>query len=140
MLHSNSEHDHVPQPGTSGDATLLFMAPEAILTHRFTFETDVWALGCILFELCTLRSPFGACRTWQQIYQMASRSAHGSVTMAQPLQQWPPPYADWFQALVDAMLEPEPAQRASIGWLVRQPALTVCFYDNYFDYANEAAK
>lgn len=134
--HSDQDH-HVSQPGTSGDGTLLFMAPEAILTRQFTFASDIWALGCVLFELCTLRSPFGHCRDWQQIYRAATRGDYGSVVSPAAASHWPRPYGDWLQELVDGMLEPDAQQRASIGWLVRQPAITAQFYANYFDYANE---
>lgn len=122
------------QPGTKGDGTLLFMAPEAILTRNFTFASDIWALGCVLFELCTLRSPFGHCRDWQTIYRVATRCQYGSVRSP----DWPRPYGDWIQELVDGMLDPDVKNRASIGWLVRQPAVTAQFYANYFDYANVA--
>lgn len=149
-MHS-SDQDHVPQPGTNGDGTLTFMAPEAILTHQFTFETDIWALGCILYELCTLHSPFYQCRTWQEIYKLAttktpSARAPGGPTIESAVQsaividasaKWPKPYGAWFQLLIDGMLHPDPHERASIGWLVRCPIIMRTFYQNYFDYTNE---
>lgn len=114
------------------------MAPEAILTRQFTFATDLWALGCILFELCALRSPFAACRNWQEIYGAAKGRRYGTVSAA-GAGRWAPPWPQWFDELVGAMLEYDAQQRASIGWLVRHPALTASFYGNYFDYANEEA-
>lgn len=40
--------------------TLMYMAPEIILDSRVTasFESDVWSLGCLLYELLTLSHPF----------------------------------------------------------------------------------
>lgn len=128
----------VAQLGTVGPATPLFMAPEALLTHRFGFETDIWALGCILFELCTLRSPFAGCHSWQDIYRMACGKTYGSVQTPWTQRWWSRSHGDGFQTLIDGCLEPKAQRRASIGWLVRQPVLTRTFYRNYFEYGDEA--
>jgi NIMA (never in mitosis gene a)-related kinase len=33
--------------------TLYYMAPEVINRKKYSYESDVWSLGCILYELCT---------------------------------------------------------------------------------------
>jgi NIMA (never in mitosis gene a)-related kinase len=38
--------------------TLFYVSPEVCRGDAFTTKTDVWALGCILYELCTSRKPF----------------------------------------------------------------------------------
>jgi serine/threonine protein kinase len=38
--------------------TPLYMSPEVLQGDGYGFAADVWSLGCILYELCTLRSPF----------------------------------------------------------------------------------
>jgi serine/threonine protein kinase len=35
-----------------------FMAPEMLLRCGYSFEVDVWAVGVVLFELCTGNRPF----------------------------------------------------------------------------------
>ena len=37
--------------------TRIYMSPEAHNNHYKT-STDVWSLGCVVFELCTLKPPF----------------------------------------------------------------------------------
>ena len=38
--------------------TLLYMAPEILDGQPYNHRADIWALGCILYELCTLEKPF----------------------------------------------------------------------------------
>lgn len=38
--------------------TPFYMAPETLLSKTFSFASDIWALGCLLYELCALSSPF----------------------------------------------------------------------------------
>ncbi|CAK0849771.1 unnamed protein product, partial [Prorocentrum cordatum] len=38
----------------TGVGTPAYMAPETMTEMRYDFQADIWALGCILFELCAL--------------------------------------------------------------------------------------
>ena len=38
--------------------TPLYMSPEVLKGSGYDFKCDVWALGCVLYELAMLRSPF----------------------------------------------------------------------------------
>lgn len=38
--------------------TPYYMAPEIWSHSPYDEKADVWALGCVLFELCGLRPPF----------------------------------------------------------------------------------
>lgn len=35
--------------------TPYYMSPEVCENKPYTFKSDVWALGCVLYELCTLK-------------------------------------------------------------------------------------
>ena len=36
------------------------MSPEICASERYTLLSDIWALGCIMYELCTTKVPFNA--------------------------------------------------------------------------------
>ena len=40
--------------------TPYYLAPEACQSEPYTSKTDIWALGVIVYELCTLKQPFQA--------------------------------------------------------------------------------
>ena len=40
--------------------TPLYLSPEVCNNQPYSYGSDMWALGCILFEMCTLRYPFEA--------------------------------------------------------------------------------
>ena len=51
QLESPLEYTQSKQVGT-----FLYMAPEVILENKYNYKIDIWALGCIVYELCTLNT------------------------------------------------------------------------------------
>ena len=37
-----------------------YLSPEIIENSPYTFKTDVWSLGVLLYEMCALKPPFEA--------------------------------------------------------------------------------
>ena len=35
-----------------------YMAPEIIKKQPYNWKSDIWALGCVLYKLCTFKTPF----------------------------------------------------------------------------------
>jgi serine/threonine protein kinase len=54
-MEGTSQHAHTTRfaRGTSS-----YRAPELVKTSKFTNKVDIWALGCILYEVLTLQKAF----------------------------------------------------------------------------------
>lgn len=45
---------------TSKVGTPYYLSPEVCEDRPYNSKSDIWSLGCILYELCTLKHPFEA--------------------------------------------------------------------------------
>jgi NIMA (never in mitosis gene a)-related kinase len=45
---------------TSKVGTPYYLSPEVCEDRPYNEKSDIWSLGCILYEMCTLRHPFEA--------------------------------------------------------------------------------
>lgn len=50
--------DTLLQSGSNQEGTPMYMSPESILYKDYSFSSDIWAFGCVFYELCMLRNPF----------------------------------------------------------------------------------
>jgi p70 ribosomal S6 kinase len=89
--------------------TAQYMSPE-VLTHRgCRFEADIWALGVLIYELCSGRTPFGADKdSRQELYRRLMH--HRNETMTFP---------HWFDAdtcsIIKCFLHEDETQRLGYG-------------------------
>ena len=52
--------------------TPYYLSPEVCENKPYTFKSDVWALGCVLYELCTLKHAFDANNLLSLVYKIIS--------------------------------------------------------------------
>jgi serine/threonine protein kinase len=67
--------------------TPYYMAPECISKQPYDWKADVWSLGCVVYELCCLRTPFndGTAKKslyllWQSALSPPPRCSVGAVS------------------------------------------------------------
>eukprot|EP00163_Fabomonas_tropica_P006305 TRINITY_DN1588_c0_g2_i2.p1 TRINITY_DN1588_c0_g2~~TRINITY_DN1588_c0_g2_i2.p1 ORF type:complete len:668 (+),score=131.80 TRINITY_DN1588_c0_g2_i2:535-2538(+) len=86
--------------------TPLYMSPEVIHGDGYDFRSDVWSLGCVLYELTTLRSPFRAEGT--NIYGIFKKIKNGEF---KPIGDG---YSQELRSMIHRMLSLEPEKRPSM--------------------------
>ncbi len=48
----------------TGIGTPQYLSPEICKMQKYSFKSDVWGLGCVLYELCALKPAF-QCKTYE---------------------------------------------------------------------------
>jgi peptidoglycan glycosyltransferase len=84
--------------------TLAYMAPEHWLGQPAAFSNDIWAVGCVLYELLSGRLPREYAAPMDYVAAAARRDRVVSLELIADV----PP---WLGAAVMAMLSPDPANR-----------------------------
>lgn len=80
------------------------MSPELFKNKPYSYKSDVWALGCVLYEMCNLRHAFDA----QSINGLAVKILRGSYP---PLNNT---YSKQLRDLIQKMLSVKPSTRPTI--------------------------
>ena len=80
------------------------MSPELFKNQAYSYKSDVWALGCVLYEMCNLRHAFDA----QSINGLAVKILRGSYP---PINNM---YSKQLRDLIGKMLSIKPQQRPTI--------------------------
>ncbi|XP_063049184.1 serine/threonine-protein kinase Nek5-like [Engraulis encrasicolus] len=96
--------------------TPYYLSPEICDNKPYNNKTDMWSLGCVLYELCTLRHPFEACGL-RQLVVCICRGRYA-----------PPPghYSPRLRQLIGQLFKVPPRDRPSINTLLKLPLLQSC--------------
>ena len=89
--------------------TPCYYSPERCRGQQYGTPSDVWALGCILFECLTLERPFKA----QSLHDLVSS------VLNQPTPKLPEDTNIALQEVIELALVKEPSQRGSVEALLR---------------------
>uniref|UniRef100_A0A7S4BXW9 non-specific serine/threonine protein kinase n=2 Tax=Chrysotila carterae TaxID=13221 RepID=A0A7S4BXW9_CHRCT len=85
--------------------TPLYMSPEVLDGRGYEWKSDVWSLGCLLYELATLRSPFKSVGDKDNLYTLFKKISTGQF------EKLPTDYSKTLCELVRAMLQTDPTAR-----------------------------
>ncbi|XP_019935036.2 NIMA-related kinase 12 [Paralichthys olivaceus] len=80
-----------------------YLSPELCQDVPYSSKSDIWALGCLLYELCALRSPFAASNLMSLLYKI-TRGEYEPV---------PDVFSDNISSLIKRMLSLDPENRPS---------------------------
>ncbi|KAG8535903.1 hypothetical protein GDO81_027504 [Engystomops pustulosus] len=90
--------------------TPLYMSPELVLERPYDHRSDLWALGCIVYELLVGTPPFYT----HSIFQLVS------IITQQPV-RWPRGVSAELKDFLQGLLMKDPTLRLSWPELLRHP-------------------
>lgn len=89
--------------------TPYYMSPEICQNLPYSFKSDVWSLGCVLFELCTLEHPFKSPNLLNLVYKIVHEDP-GPI---------PSKYSPELQDLVLLLLQKRVSDRPTLDELIQ---------------------
>uniref|UniRef100_A0A1B6FIW2 non-specific serine/threonine protein kinase n=1 Tax=Cuerna arida TaxID=1464854 RepID=A0A1B6FIW2_9HEMI len=95
--------------------TPYYMSPEVIKGNKYDRKSDIWALGCLVYELCALSPPFTSC----DINQLATLIRDGRFD---PI---PANYSADLQKIIELMLSVEHQYRPTIEMILHHPTVVL---------------
>lgn len=105
---------------TTAIGTPYYLSPEICQRRPYNYKSDMWAVGCVLYEMCALRHPFDA----ENFEDLILKILRGSY---RPLQT---SFSSLLQDLTSVMLRTNPERRPSADALLITPALKP-YVENY---------
>ncbi|XP_018764165.2 serine/threonine-protein kinase Nek5 [Serinus canaria] len=93
--------------------TPYYLSPEICENRPYNNKTDIWSLGCVLYELCALKHPFQG----NSLHELVLKICRGRF---QPVS---PNYSYDLRILISQMFKISPRDRPSINSILRKPFL-----------------
>eukprot|EP00899_Mesostigma_viride_P019335 jgi/Mesvir1/27402/Mv07203-RA.4 len=121
--------DNTNDFATTVTGTPYYMSPECCQNQKYTFKSDIWSLGCILYELCTLKHAFDAENLLSLVYQIVAGT-------------FPPVPAQYqqFESLVRVMLARDANQRPTATQLLNGIPFVKEEADSFYSKISELEK
>ncbi|OHT13795.1 hypothetical protein TRFO_16022 [Tritrichomonas foetus] len=101
--------DHTAQLSKTAIGTPYYLSPEICQGKAYNMKSDVWSLGCVLYELCTLQHAFDA-KNMNGLIMKILRSKQNPI---------PYSYSQNLRTLVDNLLQKVPSKRPSINQILK---------------------
>ncbi|KAG0336354.1 G2-specific serine/threonine protein kinase [Podila horticola] len=81
--------------------TPYYMSPELISSSQYDARSDIWSLGCVVFEMCALQPPFLA----DTLPQLTAKIKQGNIRAL------PSSYSPELNQIIREMLQVDPRRR-----------------------------
>ena len=93
--------------------TPFYMSPEICAAEKYTLKSDIWSLGCIIYELCAREPPFNA----KTHFQLVQKIKDGRVAML------PDMYSPELNQVIRDCLKVNPDRRPDTVQLLNLPVV-----------------
>ena len=102
------------------------MSPEIFKNKPYSYKSDVWALGCVLYEMTTLNHAFDA----NSLNGLATKIVKGKYPPINPK------YSKHLSELIGQMLQLNPQQRPDLDQILRKPFIKKHIVNFFTDIAS----
>ncbi|XP_037957393.1 aurora kinase A [Teleopsis dalmanni] len=114
-----------------GGGTLSYMAPEVINGGKCDFKSDIWALGCILYEMCTGYTPFREALDFEDMKYLTYKKTTPQLNCDGIAFR----YGSVWSQLCAKMIKYDPLKRPALPEIITyHNIITIPFYFKYFEY------
>ncbi len=93
--------------------TPYYLSPEIVQNKPYSFKSDIWSLGILLYEVTSLKMPFDA-NSLPLLYVKIIRGNYATV---------PTSYSKELKYLINSLLLIDPDKRPSINEILRLPLI-----------------
>jgi len=108
------------------DSFYADMSPEIFKNKPYSYKSDVWALGCVLYEMTTLNHAFDA----NSLNGLATKIVKGKYPPINPK------YSKHLSELIGQMLQLNPQQRPDLDQILRKPFIKKHIVNFFTDIAS----
>ena len=111
--------------GYTQTGTPYYASPEVWEEKPYDSKSDVWSLGCVMYETITLRPPFQA-KSMEELYKKVMRGNYPRI---------PKKYSEDLSDAIKLMIQVEAGARPSCEELLKMPMITkrIEFFNNNKD-------
>lgn len=102
---------HTVEKARTQVGTPYYLSPEIIENRPYSFKSDVWSIGVVLYELCALRPPFDG----SSIHQLSCNIVRGKYS---PLSG---SFSRDLKTMIDSMLSLDPNKRPTLAQILKMP-------------------
>lgn len=103
--------------------TPYYLSPEICNNRKYNSKTDIWSLGCMLYEMCTFTHPFDA-KDVKSLMKRIIQAKYVPISSSR--------YSPELQALLSRLLNKNPNERPSINQVLGFPFIKIQL-SNYLD-------
>ncbi|XP_014011962.2 serine/threonine-protein kinase Nek1 isoform X2 [Salmo salar] len=104
-------NENASQCGSSDNGMMGYLGPESLTGGIYDTKSDIWSLGCVLYELCMLQSAFTAASTIKLIPKI----------LGGPYPSLPESFSPELHKLLCDIFQRDPTGRPSAGEILAEP-------------------
>ncbi|CBZ52128.1 hypothetical protein NCLIV_019170 [Neospora caninum Liverpool] len=106
--------DHTNAQAKTFIGSPFYLSPELCAGNPYATASDIWAAGCVLYEMATFHTPFHMATSIPDLcYKIQNM----------PIAPLPKIFSPEIQALANLMLQRDPHKRATAGELLERPSM-----------------